>query len=276
MATHITRIRDISHKLSLLGEPISQKMVMTKIIMTLPTSLNYFSAAWESIPPAVRTVDNLVARLIMEETRLSARESEPSGALAAKGNTRDDNAESVRKHTKNKSVKPGACYKCGKFGHFKRDCRSKVRGNKNEKEQQHSTKGKQEALYSELVLTSSGKLDADVWYLDSDASSHMTGRRDWFKDYKEFQEPISIKIRNGVEIKAHGKGHINVSVNTGSKWEEKYLKDVMYVPKLAYNLFSMGSVLDKQMKFESNEKGCRFVKGKRTVALGEKKGNSMR
>ncbi|KMQ92052.1 integrase core domain protein [Lasius niger] len=170
------------------------------------------------------------------------------------------------------SIYKGACYKCGKFRHFQRNCRSKIKENKNEKEQQNSTKEKQEALYSKLVLTSAGELDVDVWYLDSGASSYMTGRRDWFKDYKVFQEPTSIKIGNGVEIAAHGKGHINVSVCTGSKWEEKYLKDVIYVPKLAYNLFSMGSTLDKQMKFESNEKECRFVKGERTIALGRRKG----
>lgn len=92
-----------------------------------------------------------------------------------------------------------------------------------------------------------------------------------FEDFKAFQEPTSIKLGNGVEIAAHGKGHISVSVCTGSKWEEKYLEDVIYVPKLAYNLFSMGSTLDKQIKFESNEKECRFVKGDRTVALGERK-----
>lgn len=271
MAAHIAKIRDVSHKLSLLGRPISEKMVITKILMTLPTSLNYFSASWESMSLADCTVDNLVTRLIMEKTRLSARESKPGGALAAKENTRAANLESVRKHARHKNVKPGACYKCGKFGHFQKDCRSKIKGNKSEKEQQRSTKEKQEALYSESVFFSSGELDIDVWYLDSGASSHMTGWRDLFEDFKAFQEPTSIKLGNGVEIAAHGKGHISVSVCTDFKWEEKYLEDVIYVPKLAYNLFSMGSTLDKQIKFESNEKECRFVKGDRTVAPGERK-----
>lgn len=61
----------------------------------------------------------------------------------------------------------------------------------------------------------------------------MIGQRDWFKNFVELQESISIKLRNEVEITAHGKGDIDISAFTGARWEEKYLKDVLYVPKLA-------------------------------------------
>lgn len=99
----------------------------------------------------------------------------------------------------------------------------------------------------------------------------MIGRREWFEHFQEFQTSVSVKLGNAVEISAHGRGHIKVTAFTGVEWKQKYLKDVLYVPKLAYNLFSMGSTLDKQMTFESDEKECRFIQGRKTIAIGERK-----
>lgn len=269
MATYIAKVRDIAHKLNLLGEPISEKMIMTKILMTLPPSLNYFSAAWDSTPLVLRTLDNLVTRLMIEETRSSTKESESNNALVVKNNARGTDKELIRKQNRQKRTKPGACYKCGKFGHFIKDCRSKIRENKNAREL-HNSKDKEEALLSGLAL-SSQQSNNRIWYLDSGATSHMTGQREWLKNFEEFQKPVFVKLGNAVEISAYGKGRVNVLAFTGVEWERKYLKDVLYVPKLAYNLFSMGSTLDKNVSFESDEKECRFVKGRKTVAIGERK-----
>lgn len=85
MAAHIAKIRDVSHKLSLLGRPISEKMVITKILMTLPTSLNYFSAAWESMSLADCTVDNLVTRLIMEKNTVIGKGEQTRRRSSRKG-----------------------------------------------------------------------------------------------------------------------------------------------------------------------------------------------
>lgn len=276
MGTYIAKVRDVAHKLSLLGEPISEKMIMTKILITLPASLSYFSAAWDSTPIANRTLDNLVTRLITEERRSSMRESEPNSALVVKrANSRNTERESTRGQNKQKQAKPGACYKCGKLGHFIRDCRSKIssgrkKEDKDAKKQQNS-KEKEEALLSELALFSPKRKDSEIWYLDSGASSHMTGRREWLKNFQEFQTPVSVKLGNAVKISAHGRGHINVLAFTGIKWERKYLENVLYVPKLVYNLFSMGSTLDKQMNFKSDKRECRFIKGRKTIAIGERK-----
>lgn len=98
MEIHVAnyRIKDISHKLSLLGEPLSEKMIITKILMTLSPSLAYLSAAWKSTPITNRTVDNLIIRLLTEEARLSLRESEIDNALSSK--IRDANNEAAKKN----------------------------------------------------------------------------------------------------------------------------------------------------------------------------------
>lgn len=213
LATHIARIRDISHKLQLLGENVSERMVMTKILMTLPSSLNYFSAAWESTPEKERTVDNLVARILVEEARSTMKDGDSSNAFLARKHKRNMDNEA----SKNKQ-KPGACFKCGKNGHWKRDCWSKgqSKGNRFGKDVSKHGGKNEEALVGESTCSLSQKNKND-WYLDSGASNHMTSQRNWFASYEEFHEPISINLGNAVQITALGKGKIWVLAHIGSR-----------------------------------------------------------
>ena len=48
MATNIARIEEIANRLRRLGEEISESMVITKVLMSLPESYGSFVTAWES------------------------------------------------------------------------------------------------------------------------------------------------------------------------------------------------------------------------------------
>lgn len=50
-----------------MGEKISDKFVITKVLMSLPDEYKRFVSAWESAPDDKQTIDNLVARLLIEE-----------------------------------------------------------------------------------------------------------------------------------------------------------------------------------------------------------------
>ncbi|XP_076299899.1 uncharacterized protein LOC143218553 [Lasioglossum baleicum] len=67
-------------------------MIMTKILLTLPSSYDHFVSAWESTPAAERTKTNLIARLTIEEFRLNQREGDSGNALTSK--TRFNRGES--------------------------------------------------------------------------------------------------------------------------------------------------------------------------------------
>lgn len=69
MATHIAKIKSLSHKMIQMSEQISNNMIMTKILMTIPPEFSHFVAAWESTSQAERTIENLTVRLTLEERR---------------------------------------------------------------------------------------------------------------------------------------------------------------------------------------------------------------
>ena len=106
-AEFISQIEEIKGNLGHLGEKISDKMVITKVLMSLPESMKHFVSAWESTPPESQTLANLMSRLMIEEER--NKSAEKSTALAAK--------------TKFSKYKKGVkCYECNKLGHVKKNC----------------------------------------------------------------------------------------------------------------------------------------------------------
>ena len=50
MSTHVAKVEELSHKLKTSGETITNEMLMTKILLTLPASYDYFISAWNRFP----------------------------------------------------------------------------------------------------------------------------------------------------------------------------------------------------------------------------------
>ena len=57
-----------------------------------------------------------------------------------------------------------------------------------------------------------------------------------------------VRIGDGSYIQAYGRGDINVHTFDGNSWNLNHLANVLFVPKLKYNLFSAGVVLDKGLE----------------------------
>lgn len=86
------------------------------------------------------------------------------------------------------------------------------------------------------------------WLLDSGASGHMCDKRDWFLTYQRIDSK-PIRIGDGRILYAIAEGNINVLAYNGYEWKRKFLSNVLHVPELKYNLFSMGAALQKDIFF---------------------------
>ncbi|KAL0883742.1 hypothetical protein ABMA27_015847 [Loxostege sticticalis] len=111
----VTELEEIANKLKSMNEAPSEKMIITKILMSLPDKYRHFISAWESVPDKQQNLKELTSRLLIEEERCT-QESSSSAAFVSrsknqKGNSVSSGSNSVRK-----------CFFCNKEGHFKRNC----------------------------------------------------------------------------------------------------------------------------------------------------------
>jgi hypothetical protein len=98
----------------------------------------------------------------------------------------------------------------------------------------------------------------DVWYIDSGASSHMTGHKHYFSNLEE--KGFDFEILLGDDSAYHPKGIGTVKFERESG-KPLYLSDVLYVPGLKKNLVSVSALEDKGYEVSFKERRA-YIKPK--------------
>ena len=105
-----------------------------------------------------------------------------------------------------------------------------------------------------LLITQheSDLLDDDIWIADSGASSHMTYSKDGMFDTEEVEEQVS--LGNNHVVQGLMRGKLQVQLDTMNGKTTVQLTNVLYVPELCYNLFSVGVIANMggKVSFGSN------------------------
>ena len=76
----------------------------------------------------------------------------------------------------------------------------------------------------------------DVWYLDSGASNHMCGKKEFFAELKDGPYG-SVSLGNSSKLPVEGKGKIKIIQKDG---KEEYISDTYYIPGMKSNIMSIG------------------------------------
>jgi hypothetical protein len=160
-----------------------------------------FPDSWDSLVVAIGSnattlkFDDVVSSLLSEEMRRKTMDSQSMDALSVRGHSLDRNKNkslSGRSKSRGRSKSPGKslrkCWKCGKIGHYKKDCRSKSveRGKGFDDVPSIEGKTSSEEGGDVYLASSSTHADHDVWLIDSGASFHMTPHREWFCEYEKY------------------------------------------------------------------------------------------
>ncbi|KMQ84281.1 copia protein, partial [Lasius niger] len=206
--------------------------------------------AVESVTTEERTLVNLTARLLVEETRHKAANDEEQLTFKAdekrcfKCGKKGHVARSCR--TKNENVSKGIkCFICIKSGHMAKDCKAKVKtGCKICKKQNHEEKdcffrkkekneNKEESNQVSFLIEDS---DSKEWIIDSGTTSHMTNDKKKLKEMKKVYTEVGVAKKQG-SMQAKGRGKIEL--------RNCVLNDVLYVPDLKKNLLSVSAITQK-------------------------------
>jgi len=167
------------------------------------------------------------------------------------------------------------CFYCGKIGHqikfcFKRqtdearDKQSRHKGYFVDEDEDHSHELR--LFVADCALSASKEDEDDIWYADSGASSHMTGKKEWFEFLEETScgSKIYLGDDRGYEIK--GYGDILVRLPRG---DIRHINNVTYVPRIRKNLIFVSMITDQDMLVEFFKTCCVIKDSKmETVASG--------
>ena len=99
-----------------------------------------------------------------------------------------------------------------------------------------------------LITCMESTIGSSIWYINSGASSHMTGQKRFFKDLQEGGTGIHVELGDDAQYQAHRVG--TVSFERESSKPLSFV-DVLYVQGFTKNLISVSTLEDKgfQLKF---------------------------
>ncbi|CAL1672269.1 unnamed protein product [Lasius platythorax] len=276
MADHVAKIEELAKQLSDLGQKQDETVIITKVLTSLPAKYRHVISAWDLLPTNEQTMVNLLPRLLKEEelnkgtTDLKLSDDEDSAALYSKSNkkTQGNHKKSTSSQADKQKFK-GTCHYCKNPGHMKRDCykfkANQKGGNANSVTVDNSA--------SVLTVTSEWPTinNKDVWLPDSGASDHMTSREEWFTKLESVgdrERPVT--LGNNKVIFAIGKGEIQFEARVADKITKYTMADVLYVPDISRNLFSLGAAAAKGAEYSGKQDVLKIYSKGKLAIFGKK------
>jgi len=75
-------------------------------------------------------------------------------------------------------------------------------------------------------------------------------------------------VENNNVVYAKGRGSVQVVARVGNKIYEHCLVNVLYVPEIRCNLFSLGSAADNGIEARMNKENLQLMRNNQVVAVG--------
>ena len=288
ISSHIQNITEMAMLLADLDNIVPDKMIISKILYSLPPNYNSIIAAWSNVPEISQTVDNLEERLLRHESLLQRQgsgDTQMDQAFFTRSASASQSRPISKKEQHHKDLNyirdlkaRTKCYNCHELGHWSADCPKPKKKRPNGKDPRKIDGGISDAnLIESLRLSSSSDEDSkslsdedfafvitstvssyalaaesytETWFADSGASEHMTDRLDWFSDFQSIPKGVhTVQTADDTKLWVRGKGNIHISCLVDGQYYNGLMRNVLFVPKLKRNLFSVGLVYEKNLSF---------------------------
>ena len=251
--THIKVMTEIFDALAVAGETVSEEDRVVYLLASLPESYNVLVTALEANED-VPKLEVVTERILHQERKLKDKNHSTEGAMYSQRNFKG---------------KLKRCNYCGRLGHIKKYCRDLIKVEKERQKETHkkSQKKSQQAnpttthegsdsessgLIASHALSVQSSKEQCVWVVDSGATCHMCHDVKLFTTLCQIEEPIEVMLGDNHALTATGRGEVVLDmVLPNGESKSCTLHNVLYVPKLAYNLISVtkASQTGKVVKF---------------------------
>ena len=111
--------------------------------------------------------------------------------------------------------------------------------------------------------------------MDSGATCHMCNNEKMFATFKSFNKAQEVTLGDGHVLEATGEGIVQIKMKLpNEKLRRRNLRNVLFVPKLAYNLLSVSKAAEAGRTTQFDESGCQiFNSDMNVIAVAKRVGN---
>lgn len=264
------------------GAKLEELDIICHLLLTLPKSYEMVVTALETLGNDL-TLETVKGRLLDEETKRQAKSSKVTDTSAAFSSQNDRNLYG-------RSNFPFKCYGCGAIGHKRSECQKPSTNinkssykKKTFKENKFRKAGSANSTESNDTNDNSDGIvflaeddnrtkRSSVWYIDSGATDHMTNNETLF--YKSWNLPDQVHIsvaKSGQSIVAKRAGIIKGYVKVNGILQECTIGNVLYVPNLKCNLFSVRRLELNGLKVIFQNNTAVIQSGNKVIAVAERR-----
>ena len=265
MSAHLRNFIELFDELSIIGDAIDDEDKVINLLASLPESYSTLVTALEALDK-VPSWETVTERLLHEEQKLKCKIEVDTALLARQSSN---------------SKKDYECFYCNKPGHIKKNCRA-FKKNIEEKTQQKQKANIVENNdisdneYSLLASALATKVNIEnkYWILDSGATQHMSNDKSYFNELNILATPLPVQVGDGRILDAIGVGTIALQMHLPDNTARKcFLKNVLCVPKLNYNLVSVSQATANKNTFVFSDSDCKvYAYNNKLLAVADKIG----
>ena len=253
---HIKTMSEIFEGLAIIGDAVSEEDRVVHLLASLPESYNVLVTVLEAQSENIPKWELVIERLLHQESKIKEKVTTPL----------EDGHKALIAGQNKGFRKPFTCHYCHKPGHFKKDCRKYLAAQK----KQASVAEKKEIPCSDgdvfVTIHALAAISSGTWIVDSGATCHVCNDKNLFTDIRDLDTPQQVTLGDGspLEGPAEGTVKLDMILPDGSTQNCK-LKNVLYVPKLSYNLLSVSKASEARKTTKFGKCGCKILNQQRKV-----------